>query len=176
MEVLQNMIIPGIGNCVQEPDGSFTPAATGTRHALDIGIDAGVHTGIAAKDMQTSQWVILKTVSFWEAIDTLQKLNGLYVIRRVVIEDPSQNKPVFMKNGMPRSHVSQYLKIAQNVGMNKRDAMRLIEYCERHGWTVQAVRPTSKSLTKLSSKRFQQLTGIKQRTSEHVRDAAMLIA
>lgn len=138
---------------------------------IDIGIDAGEHTGLAAKDIRSGQWVILRTVSFWDAIECLQDLQAQFPIRRVVIEDPAQNRPVFPRQ-VP---VVQKLKIAQNVGMNKRDATRLIEYCERQGWPVIKSRPTKASMTKLSAEMFARLTGITQRTSEHVRDAAMLI-
>ena len=140
-------------------------------NVIDIGVDAGQKTGLAAKELGTQRWVLLKTVSFWGAIDCLRELDEQFTIRRVVVEDPSQNRPVF-RRGVP---CAQLLKIAQNVGANKSDAKRLIEYCQRQGWSVVTSRPTKRSLTKLDPETFQRLTGITQRTSEHVRDAVMLI-
>lgn len=142
---------------------------------IDIGIDPGVKTGFAVREIRLKTWVILLTLTFWETIDTLTALQEEYQIRKVVIEDPNQNKPVFSKKGVSIDEVLKREKIAQNVGMNKRDAQLLITYCEKQGLPIIASSPTKKSLTKLSHEQFQRITGISKRCSGHVRDAVMLI-
>jgi len=153
------------------PDGNVEPDFSEKQQNIYIGIDPGERTGVAVRN-DKGQWGLLKTMTFWETIYCIQDLSLKYTIKRIVIEDPGQNKSVFPRKNM---NVPKWLKVAQNVGMNKNDAKRMLEFCEMQGLPICRAKPTSRSLTKLDASTFATLTGITQRTSEHVRDAVMLI-
>ena len=121
---------------------------------LDIGIDPGVKTGVAVREVQLKVWLVLATMTFWGLIEVLEELPREYEIRKIVIEDPNANKPVFPKRGVSATEVRKREKIAQNVGSNKRDAQLLLEWCRNHDLPVIASRPTAKSLTNLSVETF----------------------
>jgi len=137
-----------------------------------IGIDPGVHTGICM--MQDGKISLLATVDFWKAIDIIDSAYPICASTNlsVVIEDPSQNKPTFARSV---EGLKKQSRISQNVGSNKREATLLIEYCKRNGIDVVAIKPTKRSLTKLPAETFKKLTGWEGQSSEHSRDAAMLI-
>jgi hypothetical protein len=111
------------------------------------------------------------TLDFWRAIAFIESYKSAGVPISVVMEDPNGNRPVFNRGVQGR----RASKIAQNVGANKRDAILIWEYCVNHGIAIQRITPTAKSITKLSSEQFNKITGWAARTSEHARDAAMLV-
>ena len=145
-----------------------------------IGIDAGQKTGVAVWDRK--QFVSIETTDFWGAIGViagwLDSDNDIIV----VVEDPSQNKPVFkivavygFTKGNHQSKLAAAAKVAQSVGGVKRESELIIEYCIQNNIKVIPVKPTKKSMTKLSKEAFEKITGYSGRTSEHGRDSAMLI-
>lgn len=138
-----------------------------------IGIDPGKFTGLAVW-YNDSKTLDLYTLSFWEAIDFLTRMiencKILDTPMKVVLEDPNQNKPVFQKKGA--NNTAMMLKIAQNIGSNKRDAQLMEVFLERNGIEVTLVKPTT---SKWSLGYFQKITKYKGRTSEHARDAAKLV-
>jgi len=141
---------------------------------LYIGIDPGAKTGFAVSYRGKLQRV--ETTDFWGAImyiDNLVKTaDGAPIV--LVIERPDLNKPVWIsrKPGMSKKLQDN---IAQKVGANKRDAILLVEYAERMGMTVIPVRPKAGGTTKTTPEYFKKITGWTKRTSEHSRDAAMMI-
>ena len=136
-----------------------------------VGIDPGIKCGWAMWDHTEQDFTAIKTLSFWDTIEAISLLRPMSMFT-VYIEDPQQNKPVFARKGV---HGPALSRVAQNVGSNKAYARLIIEFCERHGVQYKAVRPDSKSMTKMTAKQFQQMTGWMQRTSEHARDAAALV-
>jgi hypothetical protein len=136
-----------------------------------IGIDPGIHTGVAVWDSKQRIIREIKTMNFW---DTIALINNYRIhTPTVVIEDPSGNKPVFVKD-LVGQHKA-LTKKAQNVGSNKREATLLIEYCEREGFRVLPVVPVKKRGAKVSADHFKKLTGYVKSTSQHARDAALLV-
>lgn len=138
-----------------------------------IGIDGGVKTGLAVWDRETKKFDTLETVDFWQVVDLLVKYCDRFYEREntvVYIEDPSQNKPVFMKKGA--NNRAKIMKVAQNVGGVKRETELLIEGLERMLYTVKRIQPSS---SKWDSKTFKSITGYKKRCSQHARDAAKLV-
>jgi len=136
---------------------------------IRIGIDPGVKTGFAVS--VDGDIVDVKTLSIMEAQSKV--LDYMYRTDKndleLHIEDPRQNKPVFDKgvNGQRKN-----LKIAQNVGSNKRDAAIWEEFCKYYDIDYILVRPQT---SKWPVKYFQMVTKYEGRTSEHGRDAAKLI-
>ena len=62
--------------------------------------------------------------------------------------------------------------MAQNVGMNKKEADLLIKYCKKENIPYKAVKPTK---SKVDAKYFKTLTKFQGSTNQHQRDAAMLV-
>lgn len=142
-----------------------------------IGIDPGKKTGMAIK--QQGCEMVLKTFSFWEAIDAIKTFSPDVI--KVFIEDPSQNKPIFSRFRVPPAfykigdRISYIGNIAQKIGENKGQAKLLIEYMKKNNIEHYAMRPNKRSMTKVDKKTFEKLTGYTKRSSEHSRDAAFLI-
>ena len=133
---------------------------------MKIGIDPGKKTGIALWNGKEIKF--MDSMSFWDAIDLLNRYAEIIPEAIVYIENPQLNKPVFARGN--KKVVREM--IAQRVGMNKRDAQLLIKYCERLGFTVKQIKPTT---SKWNAKELKTITGITKRTNEHVRDAIKLV-
>jgi len=145
-----------------------------TRAQYVIGIDGGVNTGFAVYDRNSRKLVEIKTYSFWEAIEALESwmddcgISGI----EVWIEDVEAHSPTFYR-GAKGSAVQN--RISQSVGRNKRDCQLLKEWLERKGVVFYSIPPTKQSMTKLNAETFKTYTGWNERTSQHGRDAAMLV-
>lgn len=131
-----------------------------------IGIDPGKKTGIALWNGKYIEF--MESMSFWDAVDVIDRYADIIPEATVYIENPQLNKPVFARGN---KRVVREM-IAQRVGMNKRDAQLLIEYCERLELNLKQVKPTS---SKWDAKTLKSITGITDRTNEHVRDAIKLV-
>lgn len=146
---------------------------------ISIGIDPGKSTGYAV--CVDKRLVSLETTDFWGCCDNLKDVGVKEFGVKVYIEDPNINRPIFMKKGVikgagaEKSEQLMMQKIAQNVGANKREASLLIELCKRLDIEVVPCQPTKKSMNKMSAESFNKLTGYEGRSSEHARDAAMLV-
>lgn len=138
-----------------------------------IGIDGGTNTGFAVWDKKERRFEVIKTLDFWRVYEYINKYYPAEHTQ-IVIEDPSQNKPVFVRRYDPKS-VRESLKIAQDVGGVKRETEKMIEGLERKEYKVQRVRPMKGSMTKLTADYFRRITKYEGSTSEHARDAAMLV-
>lgn len=136
---------------------------------IAIGIDPGVNTGYAVWDCKEQKFIELETLDFWDCYYTVLARNKMSGPVLVVIEDPSQNSPVWHGKGQK---INVRLNIAQRVGSNKREAELLIEGFENEGILVRRVRPTQ---SKWNAKTFKNMTGYKGRTNEHKRDAGRLV-
>jgi hypothetical protein len=153
-----------------------------------IGIDPGKSTGLAMferkkgslswhESEQGMTWH-LQTFSFWQAVKHLAdiQLETPDQLPKVFIEDPNLVKPTFHRKlggESMRSYQARMNKISQNVGMNKRDAQLLIDWLSLRGWDYYPVPP--RKAAKVAAEQFKKLTGYSKRSSQHARDAAMLI-
>lgn len=141
-----------------------------------IGIDPGVHTGFAIWLSHEKRFEVMETINFWL---TIEKLEHIEHVERflpnperstVVLENPSVNKPTF-HHGQSGRHVRE--KISQNVGMNKREGQLIEQYCLDNNIKLMLVAPNRKG--KLNADSFKQITRWSTQTSQHARDAAMLV-
>jgi hypothetical protein len=143
-----------------------------------IGIDPPA--GLAIWDSRQKKFTVICTSNFWGIIATLEVMK-LKIFEdgtdcRVVLEAPQKNLPVWRSNGRPDPEkLRQWSKLCQNVGMNKQSAMLIEEYCKQNVISYQLSRPQKGSMSKLSAERFKQITGWNKATSQHGRDAAMLV-
>lgn len=133
-----------------------------------IGIDCGVKTGVAVWDSQAREFLEVRTCPLYEALE----LCNDYRLRtpiHIVFEDARQRKWI------PReTSESEYRGKLMGAGSVKRDAVIWQEFCEGHAIPFDAL-PPAKGMTKWSDDYFKRMTGWQGRTSNHARDAALLV-
>jgi len=165
-----------------------------------IGIDPGRNNGLSVWDLTVKKLISMQTLNFWKVFTVIREFAVIYTLRKVVIENPNLNRPVFMSKEMKEDKTAAFDKMfnnarlnpdkfaegieeiesiirvqsskAQKVGMNKKYADLLIEWCKMNNIDVVEVRPY---LKKMDAEQFREYTGWTQRTNEHNRDAARLI-
>ena len=139
-----------------------------------IGIDTGVHTGYAEWDCKNKEFVLVKTMKIHEAIFRVQerirtwKRKGFHFVIRV--EDARQRKwftDKYAKDGHMRN-------IQQGAGSVKRDASVWEDFLKDENVDFDMV-PPKNNATKMTEQAFRGLCHYQGRTSEHGRDAAMLV-
>lgn len=129
---------------------------------LTIGIDPGTHTGIAVYDKAAKEITFLKTVSIVEAIDKVRELKGDTGLVR------------FEDARLRRWYGNSGREQLQGAGSIKRDCSIWEEFLTAEKIPFKAVAPRN-IMTKMEAGYFAKLTGYKGLTSEHSRDAAMLV-
>lgn len=127
---------------------------------ITIGIDPGVHTGIAVAVDGVLE--VVETRDFWRAVELVDSCRRLAFT--LIIEDPRGQRVA------PSQYNSARLR---GVGSVERDAKLWIEYAEHYGIPYRAVKPGK--LRKIDAVTFAKLTGWTGRTSEHARAAAMMV-
>lgn len=151
-----------------------------------VGIDGGKKTGFAVWNSTRTRFELITTFTFWECIEELQSLKqycdkGKHSLT-VVVEDVSANKTTFKRKNVKKWAEDKGIelneritnKISRNVGSVQRETDLLIEWIERAGIKLIKSRPSKKSMTKLKSETFQNITKLDIGTNSHERDAAML--
>jgi hypothetical protein len=131
-----------------------------------IGIDPGTNTGFAAKDLKAGAFLEIKTVGIIEAMKDVERYMETYGRENVylVFED-ARKRRWFGEKGK---------EALQGAGSIKRDCSIWEEFCNYKN--IQFIAPApAKGKTKYTSEYFKRLTGWKQRTSEHSRDAVILV-
>lgn len=134
-----------------------------------IGIDTGVNTGIAVWDTESRDLLSVETTTITKAM--LSVLDFLQSDERVkvVFEDARQRKWI---PTMP--DIRREMGRWQGSGSVMRDCKIWEDFCKENSIPYEAVAP-KRNRTKLTAEAFRRLTGWKGRTSEHARDAAMLV-
>lgn len=138
-----------------------------------IGIDCGAHTGFAVWDSLRRELLCVETLPLHKALKRVEEYKIICEQRqeelRVVFEDARQRK------WLPREMSdSEYRGKLMGAGSVKRDAVIWEEFLKDSGISYIAQAPT-KGATKLSSDTFANITDWKGRTSNHARDAAMMV-
>ena len=131
-----------------------------------IGIDPGVNTGLAIWDTVTRELVDVQTMQIHTALELVKGDARLYGEGnlRVIFEDAR----------MRGNSGAKSAAMAQGAGSVKRDCKIWEDFLTNLGVSWQAVSPKTKG-AKVSAEYFRKLTGWEGRTSEHARDAAMLV-
>jgi len=142
-----------------------------------VGIDPA--QGWAVYDREARALVAVDTVNFWEIIQRMDHIagQGVAVTHGFYIETPQYNRPIWLrkKRKVQESDVRKVLKIAQDVGRNKGKAEALLEYGRMRGLVTVPIVPTPGTGSKLDAVTFNNLTGWEGSSSQHGRDAAMLV-
>lgn len=131
---------------------------------IQIGIDTGVNTGIAVWNSQERKLLSVSTMQIDEAME--------YVM---YLADEHHNEVmVYFEDARLRKWVTGGREKLQGAGSIKRDAKIWEDFLTRKNISFKAVAPKN-NITKTNAIYFKKLTGWSQLTSEHARDAAMLV-
>ena len=136
--------------------------------ALYIGIDPGRDTGFAVWNSQTRQFVEVSTLRIHQATRRVEhyRTHGEVV---VVFEDARR------RGWIPRErNLSEYRGRLMGAGSVKRDSSIWQDFFDDTDITYLEV-PPRKGLTKWDADTFRRVTGWQGRTSNHARDAALLV-
>ena len=135
-----------------------------------IGIDTGVHTGLAIWDGNGRRFLSIEELKIHRAMDVVEalaKANPGEVRARV--EDARQRKWI-PNMGSIRNEIGR----AKGAGSVERDCSIWEDFLADINVPCEMV-PPKNNVTKLKQDAFAKLTGWAQRTNEHERDAAMLV-
>ena len=126
-----------------------------------VGIDPGTKTGLAVWDRQKRKFISINTRTITEALELCRSIQD---DAEIWFEDCRQRK-WFGTAGRER---------LKGVGSINRDCSIWQEFCEHHGILFKMI-PPKNIATKIKADRFAKLTKWQGRTSEHSRDAAMIV-
>lgn len=136
---------------------------TKKQYRYAIGIDTGVHTGFALWDIQEQRLITCETMQIDEVMERVLSFKDVGII--VVVEDARLRK-FFKGENMAAKQ--------QGAGSVKRDAKIWEDYLKRLNIDFKLVNPTSQK-TKITDEYFKKISKYEGRTSNHARDAAMLV-
>ena len=135
-----------------------------------IGIDPGVNTGFAVWDTKKRALRIVATFSILEAMSYVATCREVIDPDcHIVFEDARKRKWLSRERNL-----SEYRGKLMGAGSIKRDCEIWEEYCTERGIPFTAV-PPRKGVTKWDAEQFNKMTGWTGRTSNHARDAALLV-
>lgn len=136
--------------------------------AIFIGIDPGEHTGFAVWESASRKFLEVATLPIHRAMDRVKELSTQGPIF-VVFEDAR------LRTWFPRErNNAEYRGRLMGAGAAKRDAKIWEEYLTDMGIPFDAQKPQA-GMTKWSAHQWGIITGWKGRTSNHARDAALLV-
>lgn len=130
-----------------------------------IGIDCGKKTGFAFWDKQEQIFKSVETLAIHEAIFRIYALNEQELSETFIRVEDAMKRRWFGNSGR---------EMLQGAGSVKRDAMIWEDFLTDIGANFEMVAPKN-NYTKLTAEIFQRMTGWKEKTSFHGRDAAMLV-
>lgn len=137
--------------------------------AYAIGIDPGKHTGIAIWDTETQDFIRVDTMSLHKALLFVYEFQTLRDKTRVYFEDARQRR------WLPKdASSSEYRGHLMGAGSVRRDSVIWQDALTDWGIPFEMVPPRAGS-TKWDADTFARITGYKGRTSNHARDAALLV-
>lgn len=137
--------------------------------AYAIGIDPGKHTGIAVWNTETQDFIRVDTLSIHQALLFVYDFQTLRSKTRVYFEDARQRK------WLPKdASSSEYRGHLMGAGSVKRDSVIWQDALTDWGIPFEMV-PPRPGATKWNAATFARITGYQGRTSNHARDAALLV-
>ena len=133
---------------------------------LVVGLDAGLHTGLAVYDINLKKITNTQTTDFFGAITFIKTLPKDQT--KIIVEVPSDF--IYARNDFQSGKVRD--KMAISIGGVRRESQLLAEACRRCGYPVLEVLPVRAA--KWTAEQIKRYLGIEGRTSQHVRDAARI--
>lgn len=137
---------------------------TKKKSRYQIGIDCGVKTGFSIWDSQEKKFVEISTLQIHQAIIRILELQKKDTSFTVWIEDARLRK-WYGNNSDAKK---------QGAGSVKRDSKIWEDFCKDLEIEYHLIAPKNNK-TKLDAFQFKNLTGCEMRTTEHSRDASMLV-
>lgn len=137
----------------------------GGEASIVIGIDVGTKTGYAVWNKDTKGFEEILTLKIHQALDSVLEYHMTYGERLFVRFEDARLRKWFGNSGREK---------LQGAGSIKRDSVIWEDFLKDNLINYEAVAPKNNS-TKLSKEQFEKITKYKGRTSEHARDAAMLV-
>lgn len=137
--------------------------------AIYVGIDPGVKTGIAVWDTKERKFLYLDTLTIIGAMIVVRRCQETHGEITIVVEDARQRKYLPQERS-----ISEYRGKLMGAGSIKRDCEIWENFASFFNIPIQFV-PPRKGLTKWDADYFKKITGWTGRTSNHARDAAILI-
>ena len=131
-----------------------------------IGIDPGKHTGVAIWDTREVRFLSLDTMPIHDALDLVRGYANINNRDMQVVFEDARQRTWYGKGDTNAK--------AQGAGSVKRDCTIWEDFCKDYGITFWA-KPPVKGATKVSADYFKMVSHYQGRTSEHSRDAAMLV-
>lgn len=128
---------------------------------IAIGIDPGVNTGFATKDIESKRYIDVRTLKIHQAFEEINRLHQNFEIF-VVIEDARLRK-WFGNTGREK---------LQGAGSVKRDSKAWEDFLLDKGIPHRLQAPKA---TKVNPEWFKKVTYYEGRTSIHAREAGMII-
>ncbi|MCH7381309.1 hypothetical protein [Acinetobacter higginsii] len=136
---------------------------------IRIGIDCGVKTGFAVATKGVLNRV--ETLTITKAMEVVRELHKQHPDLIVRIEDARLRKWF----GRIDAEQAKYgAGVREGMGSVKRDCSIWEQFCIEQGIKFDLVHPAA-NMTKTKDEYFKKITGWVGRTSEHSRDAAMLV-
>lgn len=136
---------------------------------LAIGIDPGKNTGFAVWHVEKQSFAEVTTLPLHAALINVFRLATFNVPMRVYFEDARQ------RQYLPRErNTSEYRGKLMGAGSVKRDSVIWQDALTDWGIPFEMVPPRA-GATKWDADTFARVTGYKGRTSNHARDAALLV-
>lgn len=132
---------------------------------IAIGIDPGTKTGIGIYDADAKKLTDVITLPIHKAMDMVKGVWFRNPTNVIVRFEDARQATFGRANDMHR---------AQGAGSVKRDCSIWEDFLKDLGVEYEAVRPR-KAITKLDKETFTKITGYTGLTSNHSRDAAMLV-
>lgn len=130
-----------------------------------IGIDTGTHTGVAIYE------TISKRI---ERLETLPIHKAMALVLATALENPNDTHVYFEDARLRKWFGRSGREQLQGAGSVKRDCAIWEEYLKDYKISFTPIAPKN-NITKLTAEYFAKVTGWTARTSEHARDAAMLV-
>lgn len=130
---------------------------------LYVGLDAGTHTGVAVWDKTNERLILVETMTITQA---MLYVRGLAETNDVVVYlEDARLRSWFGASGREK---------LQGAGSVKRDCSIWETFCKEQDIELRKVAPKN-NYTKLNAEQFRRYTGWQGRSSEHGRDAAMMV-
>jgi hypothetical protein len=133
-----------------------------------IGVDPGTKTGFAVYDKEGKRLTIVCTLQIHEAFDALRKIDAVAknCSFKIFVRVEDARKRKWFGNG---ANAKQ-----QGAGAIKIQCRQWEQFLLAEGISFEMIAP-AKIQTKVDAKKFKMITGWAGRTSNHARDAAMMV-
>jgi len=130
-----------------------------------IGIDPGTETGFAVWDSGRNALIDCRTLKIHQALDEVKVWSSINPGNLIVVFEDARQRKWYGSNSWEKM---------QGAGSVKRDCSIWEDFCKDLGIPFQA-QPPQGGMTKVTSEYFKMITNWVGRTSNHARDAAMLV-